>query len=69
MDNTIEPPQREVDKPFLLSIESLYNIEGRGTVATGTIESGKIKQGTEVELCGHGKKIKTVVTGVETFNK
>ena len=69
MDATIDPPLRDVDKPFLVSIENLYNIEGRGTVATGTVEQGKVKVGAEVEICGYGKKIKTVVTGVETFNK
>lgn len=45
MDETIEPPQRQVDKPFMLSIETLFNIEGRGTVATGTVEQGKVKIG------------------------
>ena len=52
-----------------MSIEASYNIGGRGTVVTGTIDKGQIKVGEEVELVGFGKRLKTTVTGVETFNK
>ena len=69
MDKNIELPPRETDKPFLMSIESIYNIEGRGTVSTGTIETGKAKVGKDIEVSGHGKKIKTTITGIETFKK
>lgn len=69
MDSTIEAPARPIDKPFMMSIESLYNIEGRGTVVTGTIEQGKIKIGQEIEVSGYGKTYKTAVTGIETFRK
>ena len=70
MDEDIPIPDRNVDKPFLMAIESTYNIEGRGTVVTGTIEQGKIKTGDEVEIVGYSKPVKkTGITGVETFKK
>ncbi len=69
MDENITLPERDVDKPFLMSVESVYNIEGRGAVATGTVESGKVKVGKEIEICKSGKKIKSTVTGIETFRK
>jgi len=70
MDTTIPEPTRDVDKPLLMSIESTFTIAGRGTVVTGTIESGKVKIGDEVDLVGYNKKIiKTTITGIETFRK
>jgi elongation factor Tu len=70
LDNFIPDPKREEDKPFLMSIEDVFSIKGRGTVGTGRIERGKIKIGDEVEIVGLMKNPKkTVVTGVEAFNK
>jgi elongation factor Tu len=70
MDNYIPVPEREVDKPFLMPVEDVFSIKGRGTVGTGRIERGTIKVGEEVEIVGINKDIrKTVVTGVEMFNK
>lgn len=69
LDEYITEPVREVDKPFLMPIEGVFSIAGRGTVATGSIEAGKIVVGQEVEVIGFGKNIKTVVTGVEMFKK
>jgi len=70
VDEYIPTPKREVDKPFLLAIEDVFSISGRGTVVTGRIERGKIKVGDEVELVGLAPEIKkTVVTGVEMFRK
>lgn len=70
MDNTIPEPTRDVDKPLLMSVESTFTIAGRGTVATGTIEAGKVKVGDEVDVVGYNKKItKTTITGIETFRK
>jgi len=70
LDTYIPTPQREEDKPFLMSIEDVFSIKGRGTVATGRIERGKVKVGDEVEIVGLMKAPrKTVVTGVEMFNK
>src|SRR5437763_1361720 len=70
LDTYIPTPQREEDKPFLMSIEDVFSIKGRGTVGTGRIERGKIKVGEEVEIIGLRKDTrKTVVTGVEMFNK
>jgi elongation factor Tu len=70
IDTYIPLPPREEDKPFLMSIEDVFQIEGRGTVGTGRIERGKVKIGDEVEIVGLKKKSsKTVVTGVEMFNK
>ena len=69
VDNYIPEPARDIDKPFLMPVEGVYSISGRGTVATGRIERGRIKVGGEAELVGFGKKIKTVVTGVEMFKK
>ena len=58
-----------MDKPFLMPVEDVFSITGRGTVATGRIERGIVKQGEEVELVGMGADRKTVVTGVEMFRK
>jgi elongation factor Tu len=70
LDTYIPTPVREEDKPFLMSIEDVFSIKGRGTVATGRIERGKVKVGDEVEIIGLRKdNRKTVVTGVEMFNK
>jgi elongation factor Tu len=70
LDTYIPTPQREEDKPFLMSIEDVFSIKGRGTVGTGRIERGKIKVGDEAEIVGLMKAPrKTVVTGVEMFNK
>ncbi|GAB4110020.1 MAG: elongation factor Tu [Phycisphaeraceae bacterium] len=69
IDTWIPEPQREVDKPFLMSIEDVFSIKGRGTVATGRIERGQVKVGDAVEIVGLGETQKTTVTGVEMFNK
>jgi elongation factor Tu len=70
LDSYIPTPQRAEDKPFLMSIEDVFSIKGRGTVGTGRIEAGKVKVGDEVEIVGLMKAPrKTVVTGVEMFNK
>jgi len=69
VDNYIPVPQRDVDKPFLMPIEDIFSIQGRGTVVTGRIERGKIKVGDEVEIVGFRETRKTVVTGVEMFKK
>jgi len=69
LDANVPIPQRDVDMPFLMSVEDVFSIKGRGTVATGRIERGKIKVGEEVEIVGLGDTQKTVVTGVEMFNK
>ena len=65
----IPEPVREMDKPFLMPVEDVFSITGRGTVATGRIERGKVKVGEEVALVGFGSEKKTVVTGVEMFRK
>jgi len=69
IDTYIPTPSRDVDKPFLMPIEGVFSISGRGTVATGRIERGKVKVGAEVDLVGFGTNVKTVVTGVEMFCK
>ncbi len=70
LDSYIPEPQREVDKPFLMAIEDVFSIEGRGTVVTGRIERGRIKVGDEVEIVGlTDEPRKTTCTGVEMFNK
>jgi len=70
VDDFIPEPVRELDKPFLMAIEDVFSISGRGTVATGRIERGKVKVGEEVDLVGMTKDVKkTVVTGVEMFRK
>jgi elongation factor Tu len=68
-DSYIPAPQREIDKPFLMSVEDVFSITGRGTVGTGRVERGKVKMGEEVEVIGLGQHKKTVVTGIEMFNK
>jgi elongation factor Tu len=69
LDTFIPEPVRETDKPFLLPVEDVFSITGRGTVATGRIERGIVKVGEEVQLVGFGADKKTVVTGVEMFRK
>jgi elongation factor Tu len=69
LDSYIPQPKREVDKPFLMPVEDVFSITGRGTVATGRIERGVIKVGDEVALIGFNSDKKTVVTGVEMFRK
>ncbi|MGD2069673.1 MAG: elongation factor Tu [Gemmatimonadota bacterium] len=69
LDHYIPEPERDIDRPFLMPVEDVFSITGRGTVATGRIERGIIKQGEEVEIVGMGADKKTVVTGVEMFRK
>ena len=69
VDNYIPIPQREIDKPFLMPIEDIFSISGRGTVVTGRVERGKVKVGEEIEIVGIRPTVKTVVTGVEMFKK
>ncbi|MFH1472941.1 MAG: elongation factor Tu [bacterium] len=69
LDSYIPQPVRELDKPFLMPIEDVFSIEGRGTVVTGRVERGSAKVGEEVEIVGIKDTIKTTVTGVEMFNK
>ena len=69
VDEWIQEPTREVDKPFLMPVEDVFSITGRGTVATGRIETGKCKVGDEVQLLGLGEDKKSVITGVEMFRK
>ncbi|MBD5221093.1 MAG: elongation factor Tu [Bacteroidales bacterium] len=69
VDNWIPLPPRDVDKPFLMPVEDVFSITGRGTVATGRIEAGRIKVGDEVQILGLGADRKSVVTGVEMFRK
>jgi len=69
IDTWIPEPERDTDKPFLMPVEDVFSITGRGTVATGRIERGKVAVGEEVEMVGLGAANKTVVTGVEMFRK
>ncbi|MGB9680656.1 MAG: elongation factor Tu [Minisyncoccia bacterium] len=69
IDSYFPDPVRETDKPFLMPIEDIFSIEGRGTVATGRVERGAIKLNEEIEIVGYHPTIKTVVTGIEMFNK
>jgi elongation factor Tu len=69
LDSYVPVPKREVDKPFLMPVEDVFSITGRGTVATGRIERGVIKVGEEIALVGFGSDKKSVVTGVEMFRK
>jgi len=69
VDNYVPIPERSIDKPFIMPVEDVFSITGRGTVATGRVERGKVKVGEEVELIGLGVHKKTVVTGVEMFRK
>lgn len=69
VDKHIPTPQRELDKPFLLPVENVYSIPGRGTVVTGRLERGKLKKGTECEFIGYNKVLKSTVTGIEMFHQ
>lgn len=69
VDDYIPTPERDIDKPFLMPVEDVFSIKGRGTVATGRIERGQVKVGEEIEIVGMGKDKKSVVTGVEMFRK
>jgi len=69
VDEYIPEPVRDVDKPFLMPIEDIFTISGRGTVVTGRVERGRVKVGEEVEIVGFGETKKRVVTGVEMFRK
>jgi elongation factor Tu len=69
LDNYIPEPKREIEKPFLLAVEDVFSITGRGTVGTGRVERGKVKVGDNVEIVGIKPTIKSVVTGLEMFRK
>jgi len=69
LDSYFPLPVREVDKPFLMPVEDIFSIEGRGTVVTGRIERGKVKVGEEIEIVGLQPTAKTTITGIEMFNK
>ncbi len=68
-DTYIPEPQRAIDKPFLMPIEDVFSISGRGTVVTGRIERGIIKVGQEIEIVGFRRRMKTTITGIEMFRK
>ncbi|KAK7064162.1 elongation factor Tu [Favolaschia claudopus] len=68
-DEWLDLPERDLEKPFCLPVEDVFSISGRGTVATGRVERGTATKGTEVEIIGHGEKIKTTLTGIEMFHK
>ena len=69
LDSYVPMPERQVDKPFLMPIEDVFSISGRGTVVTGRVERGKVKVGEEVEIVGFRPTMKKIVTGVEMFRK
>nr|XP_046272347.1 elongation factor Tu, mitochondrial [Scatophagus argus] len=69
VDSYVPLPKRELDKPFLLPIEGVCSIPGRGTVVTGTMERGVVKKGDDAEFMGHNRSFKSVVTGIEMFHK
>ncbi len=69
VDKYIPVPQRDVDKPFLMPVEDVFTITGRGTVGTGRVERGRVKVGDEVEIVGFRESKKSVVTGIEMFRK
>ena len=69
LDSYIPTPERATDKPFLMPVEDVFSIAGRGTVATGRVERGRVKVGEEIEIVGLRPTTKTVVTGVEMFRK
>ncbi len=69
MDTKIEVSGRPIDKPFLMAVESTYSVSGRGAVACGTVEQGRIKIGDDIEFYGYNKTFKSQCIGIETFNK
>lgn len=68
-DSWLDPPQRDLDKPFLMYVEDVFSISGRGTVVTGKVERGTITKGSEIEILGLGSSLKTTLTGIEMFHK
>jgi elongation factor Tu len=68
-DTWLDLPKRDLDKPFLMYVEDVFSISGRGTVATGKVERGTITKGSEVEILGMGSSLKTTLTGIEMFHK
>lgn len=69
VDKYIPTPERDLDKPFLLPVENVYSIAGRGTVVTGRLERGKVKKGMDCEFIGYSKQFKSVITGIEMFHQ
>jgi elongation factor Tu len=69
IDEYVPVPQRDIDKPFLMPVEDVFSIQGRGTVATGRVERGRVKVGDEVEIVGLRDTVKTIITGIEMFRK
>ena len=69
MDSYIPEPERDIDQPFLMPIEDVFSISGRGTVVTGRVERGVVKVGEEIEIVGIKDTVKTTCTGVEMFRK
>merc|ERR1719461_380005 len=69
VDSHIPNPERPLDKPFLLPIEQVHSIPGRGTVVTGRVQQGVVKTGQEVDVLGYNKQFKAKVAGIETFHK
>lgn len=69
VDSHIPTPERDLDKPFLMPVEDVFSISGRGTVATGRVERGTITKGSEIEIVGMGAPFKTTLTGIEMFRK
>ncbi|BEI86829.1 hypothetical protein CcaverHIS002_0701750 [Cutaneotrichosporon cavernicola] len=68
-DNWLDLPERDLDKPFMMYVEDVFSISGRGTVATGKVERGTITKGSEIEIVGMGSNLKTTLTGIEMFHK
>lgn len=69
VDEAIPVPERDLNVPFLMPIENLYNIPGRGTVITGNVERGTANKGDKIEILGYGKKYSAVINGMETYLK
>lgn len=69
VDTNIPTPERDLDKPFLMPVEHVYSIAGRGTVVTGRLERGTVKKGTEAEFVGYSKSFKSTITGIEMFHQ
>src|SRR5205085_8190961 len=69
LDTYIAEPKRDIDKPFLMPVEDVFTISGRGTVVTGRVERGIVKVGEEIEIVGYRDTVKTTVTGIEMFRK
>lgn len=68
-DEWLDAPVRDLDKPFLMPVEDVFSIPGRGTVVTGRVERGIIQKGAEIEIIGTGSRFKTILTGIEMFHK